>query len=119
MLKGMTMKMYLLSLGAGLLVGVIYSLLNVRSPAPPVIALVGLLGILVGEQAVPLVKRLMSGNPVNISWFNSHCIPHVFGNCRPVPHIILLLRATSRLHGRSANADPPRFSGCSVRPGAP
>ncbi|EHK75106.1 XapX domain-containing protein [Sinorhizobium meliloti CCNWSX0020] len=73
------MKMYLLSLGAGLLVGVIYSLLNVRSPAPPVIALVGLLGILVGEQAVPLVKRLMSGNPVNISWFNSHCIPHVFG----------------------------------------
>lgn len=79
MLKGMTMKMYLLSLGAGLLVGVIYSLLNVRSPAPPVIALVGLLGILVGEQAVPLVKRLMSDNPVNISWFNSHCIPHVFG----------------------------------------
>ncbi|WEX74911.1 XapX domain-containing protein [Sinorhizobium numidicum] len=73
------MKMYLLSLGAGLLVGVIYSLLNVRSPAPPVIALVGLLGILVGEQAVPLVKRLMSGNPVNISWFNSHCLPHVFG----------------------------------------
>ncbi|MGH0298017.1 XapX domain-containing protein [Sinorhizobium meliloti] len=73
------MKIYLLSLGAGLLVGVIYSLLNVRSPAPPVIALVGLLGILVGEQAVPLVKRLMSGNPVNISWFNSHCIPHVFG----------------------------------------
>lgn len=44
------MKPYLLSLGAGLLVGVIYSLLNVRSPAPPVIALIGLLGILVGEQ---------------------------------------------------------------------
>ena len=31
------MKVYLLSLGAGLLVGVIYSLLNVRSPAPPVV----------------------------------------------------------------------------------
>ncbi|OAP38246.1 XapX domain-containing protein [Sinorhizobium glycinis] len=73
------MKMYLLSLGAGLLVGVIYSLLNVRSPAPPVIALVGLFGILVGEQAVPLVKRLMSGNPVTVSWFSSRCIPHVFG----------------------------------------
>ncbi|ACP23043.1 conserved hypothetical protein (plasmid) [Sinorhizobium fredii NGR234] len=73
------MKMYLLSLGAGLLVGVIYSLLNVRSPAPPVIALVGLLGILVGEQAVPLVKRLMSGNPLTVSWVGSRCIPHVFG----------------------------------------
>ncbi len=52
------MKPYLLSLGAGLLVGVIYSLLNVRSPAPPVIALIGLLGILVGEQLPPLVRQL-------------------------------------------------------------
>jgi XapX domain-containing protein len=38
------MKVYLLSLGAGLLVGVIYYLLNVRSPALPLVALVGLLG---------------------------------------------------------------------------
>ena len=44
------MKPYLVSLAVGLLVGVIYALFNVRSPAPPVIALVGLLGILVGEQ---------------------------------------------------------------------
>ena len=35
------MRVYLLSLGAGLLVGIVYSLLNVRSPAPPVVALVG------------------------------------------------------------------------------
>lgn len=54
------MKAYLLSLGAGLLVGVIYSLLNVRSPAPPMIALLGLLGILLGEQATPLAKRLVA-----------------------------------------------------------
>ncbi|MDK1390036.1 hypothetical protein ILFOPFJJ_05624 [Ensifer psoraleae] len=73
------MKMYLLSLGAGLLVGAIYALLNVRSPAPPVVALVGLLGILLGEQAVPFAKRLMSGSPVNVSWFHSRCVPHVFG----------------------------------------
>ncbi|WP_156437361.1 MULTISPECIES: DUF1427 family protein, partial [unclassified Burkholderia] len=32
------MKLYLLSLGAGVFVGVIYSLINVRSPAPPLIA---------------------------------------------------------------------------------
>jgi len=44
------MKVYLVSFGAGLLVGVVYSLFNVRSPAPPVVALIGLLGILLGEQ---------------------------------------------------------------------
>ncbi|NGM50894.1 XapX domain-containing protein [Caulobacter sp. 602-2] len=58
------MKPYLLSLGAGLLVGVIYALLSVRSPAPPAIALIGLMGILLGEQAVPIIKRLAAGAPV-------------------------------------------------------
>lgn len=42
---------YLISLGAGILAGVLYGLINVRSPAPPAIALVGLLGMLVGEQS--------------------------------------------------------------------
>jgi XapX domain-containing protein len=50
------MKPYLIALAVGVLVGVIYGLLNVRSPAPPYIALLGLLGILLGEQAVPVVK---------------------------------------------------------------
>ncbi|MFX9532877.1 DUF1427 family protein, partial [Acinetobacter baumannii] len=31
------MKLYVLSLGAGLLVGIVYSLLQVRSPAPPLV----------------------------------------------------------------------------------
>ena len=52
------MKIYLISLGAGLLAGLVYSLLGVRSPAPPVIALVGLAGILLGEQIVPVAKRI-------------------------------------------------------------
>ncbi len=43
---------YLLSLAAGLAVGVAYGLIGVKSPAPPIIALVGLLGILAGEMAV-------------------------------------------------------------------
>jgi XapX domain-containing protein len=43
---------YLLSLVAGLGVGILYGLLHVRSPAPPVIALIGLLGMLLGEQGV-------------------------------------------------------------------
>ena len=53
------MKPYILSLGAGLLIGVIYSLMGVRSPAPPIVALIGLAGILAGEQIVPLAKRLI------------------------------------------------------------
>ena len=58
------MKMYGLSLLAGLLVGVIYGLLDVRSPAPPVIALIGLLGILAGEQAATMIKhRILNEAP--------------------------------------------------------
>ena len=57
------MKIYLMSLAAGLLVGVIYSLINVRSPAPPVVALVGLLGILAGEQIIPVGKQLLGRHP--------------------------------------------------------
>jgi XapX domain-containing protein len=44
------MKEYLVSMALGVLVGAIYGFFSVRSPAPPVIALVGLLGMLVGEQ---------------------------------------------------------------------
>jgi len=73
------MKPYLFSLGAGLLVGVVYSLLNVRSPAPPVIALVGLLGILAGEQIVPLVKRIAASQPITKAWLDKECAPHMFG----------------------------------------
>jgi XapX domain-containing protein len=54
------MKMYLISLSVGVLVGVIYSLLQVRSPAPPLVALVGLLGILAGEQAIPVGKQVFA-----------------------------------------------------------
>lgn len=73
------MKMYFLSLGAGLLVGVIYGLLDVRSPAPPVIALIGLLGILLGEQAVPVVKRMVAGHSLQAAWNYADCQDHVFG----------------------------------------
>jgi XapX domain-containing protein len=73
------MKPYLYSLAAGLLVGVIYNLVNVRSPAPPVIALIGLLGILIGEQLPPLAKGLWSGQPVALSWLRQ-IQPHMFGH---------------------------------------
>jgi XapX domain-containing protein len=73
------MRVYLLSLGAGLLVGVIYSLLNVRSPAPPVVALVGLMGILIGEQILPVAKHMLDGSHLAAAWRQSHGTPHIFG----------------------------------------
>jgi len=73
------MKPYLLSLGVGLLVGVIYGLLGVRSPAPPVVALIGLLGILIGEQVPPLVKGLWLQAPAAQSWLDQ-VKPHMFGH---------------------------------------
>jgi XapX domain-containing protein len=73
------MKAYLISLAVGLLVGVIYGLLNVRSPAPPVIALIGLLGILVGEQIPSLAKSQWHKEPLSLSWLHQ-VRPHVFGS---------------------------------------
>lgn len=73
------MTVYLISLCAGILVGVIYGLINVRSPAPPVVALVGLLGILIGEQVVPLAKRAIQGTPVSVSWLREECVPKITG----------------------------------------
>lgn len=73
------MKLYLLSLGAGLLVGIIYSLLNVRSPAPPLIALLGLLGMLVGEQVIPVGKQLLSGSPFSTACNETRATASVLG----------------------------------------
>ena len=73
------MKMYLLSLGAGILVGVIYSLLNVRSPAPPLVALVGLAGILVGEQMIPVARQMLTGTALAAAWQDAKCASHLFG----------------------------------------
>ena len=73
------MKPYVLSLAVGLLVGVIYALFNVRSPAPPVIALVGLLGILAGEQIPPLVRQMFDKTPAANSWLHQQVKPHMFG----------------------------------------
>jgi XapX domain-containing protein len=73
------MKIYLLSLGAGVLVGLIYSLLNVRSPAPPLVALVGLLGILIGEQILPVGKLLLAGSPLVRACREAKCAAHVLG----------------------------------------
>ncbi|MBL1375895.1 XapX domain-containing protein [Zobellella iuensis] len=73
------MKLYVLSLGAGLLVGIIYSLLNVRSPAPPLVALLGLLGILIGEQIIPVGKQLLCGTAFSTACDKAQAGQHVLG----------------------------------------
>jgi XapX domain-containing protein len=50
------MKAMLISFAVGLLVGIAYALLRVKSPAPPLVALAGLLGMVWGEQ---LIERLL------------------------------------------------------------
>jgi xanthosine utilization system XapX-like protein len=50
----------------------------VRSPAPPVMALVGLLGILVGEQLPPLIRHALSQTPVPVAG-SEQVQPHIFG----------------------------------------
>ena len=61
------MRSYLASLILGVIVGVIYGLVKVRSPAPPAIALLGLLGMLAGEQAVSFVRSHMFKNEMQFS----------------------------------------------------
>ena len=61
------MRAFVVSLIAGMLAGIVYGLLQVRSPAPPMVALLGLLGMLVGEQVVPVCRRAL-----NRQLFRSH-----------------------------------------------
>ncbi|MBK0031262.1 XapX domain-containing protein [Erwinia sp. S43] len=77
------LKSYAISLLVGMLAGVIYSLIAVDSPAPPIFALVGLFGMLVGEQIIPLVKRLIKREPVTLTWFKQECVPKISGTPPP------------------------------------
>ena len=91
------MRVYLLSLGAGLLVGIVYSLLNVRSPAPPLVALIGLLGILIGEQIIPVGKEILSG----ATWANA------LNTARSATHVLGLLPGRHAETRSDTPASPP------------
>lgn len=77
------LKSYLVALATGVLAGVVYTFMDVNSPAPPVIALLGLFGMLVGEQIIPLCKRLIHRQPVTLSWFRHECVPKISGTPPP------------------------------------
>jgi len=76
------LKTYTVSLAVGALAGFIYALLDVNSPAPPIIALLGLLGMQVGEHLIPLAKRAINRQPVNLRWFR-HEYHHKIGDTPP------------------------------------
>src|ERR1700751_5840264 len=48
--RGYVMRVLLISFVVGLGVGILYGLIRVKSPAPPIVALLGLLGMVIGEQ---------------------------------------------------------------------
>ncbi|WP_175969359.1 XapX domain-containing protein [Burkholderia sp. BCC0322] len=74
------MKPYISSLLAGMLAGAVYYLIGVQSPAPPTIALVGLLGILAGEQILPVARRMLAGIHLRTAWSEAKCSQHMFGS---------------------------------------
>ncbi|CAI8813314.1 MULTISPECIES: XapX domain-containing protein [Burkholderia] len=74
------MKPYVSSLLAGILAGAVYALIGVQAPAPPTIALAGLLGILAGEQILPVARRMLAGIHLKAAWSEAKCTQHMFGS---------------------------------------
>jgi len=66
----MEMKMLFVSFAVGLGVGVIYGLIRVKSPAPPIVALLGLLGMVFGEQ----LGIWIHAKKLNVSQAASACL---------------------------------------------
>jgi len=63
------MKVLLISFAVGLAVGILYGLIRVKSPAPPIVALLGLLGMVLGEQ----LGTWFHARNVNVSTAASTC----------------------------------------------
>jgi len=53
------MKAYVFSFAVGLSVGLLYAWLRVKSPAPPLVALIGLLGMLLGEGGYAWLRTII------------------------------------------------------------
>src|ERR1700740_3062964 len=64
------MRVLFISFVVGLGVGALYGLIRVKSPAPPIVALLGLLGMVLGEQLGTWVHT----RTVNVSQAASTCI---------------------------------------------
>jgi XapX domain-containing protein len=64
------MKILFVSFAVGLFVGVLYGVIRVKSPAPPIVALLGLLGMVFGEQ----LGIWIQAKKLNVSHAASVCL---------------------------------------------
>ena len=64
------MKVLFVSFAVGLFVGIFYGVIRVKSPAPPIVALLGLLGMVLGEQ----FGTLILAKKINITHAASVCL---------------------------------------------
>ncbi len=64
------MKDLLVSFAVGAFVGLLYGVIKVKSPAPPIIALLGLFGMVLGEQ----VGGCVHTRKVNVAHAASTCL---------------------------------------------
>ena len=85
-----SLRDYGLSLAAGIAVGIFYALIAVEAPAPPIAALLGLLGMLIGEQLIPVGRRLLAGSSFAGACEAAGATFHLFGHlpgrhARPAP----------------------------------
>jgi XapX domain-containing protein len=57
--QSLTVGTVALALCTGLAVGVVFSLVKLPSPAPPLLGLIGLVGMFAGQRLVPLIASLL------------------------------------------------------------
>jgi XapX domain-containing protein len=95
------MKVLTASFAVGLLVGVFYGLIRVKSPAPPIVALLGLLGMVLGEQlgGWVLTKRVSVAHAAAVCLVGKHWgrQADVAAHASPVP----LNTPTANVHSAS------------------
>jgi XapX domain-containing protein len=53
--QAVSLSSVLLAFGTGLAVGIVFSLVKLPSPAPPLLGLIGLAGMFVGQRIWPLL----------------------------------------------------------------
>jgi XapX domain-containing protein len=68
------MKVLFVSFLVGLFVGVLYGVIRVKSPAAPIVALVGLLGMVLGEQVGGwiLAKKISFTHAASVCLVSKH-----------------------------------------------
>lgn len=68
------MKVLFISFAVGLFVGILYGVIRVKSPAPPIVALLGLLGMVLGEQMGSwiLAKRITLTHSASVCLVSKH-----------------------------------------------